>query len=367
MKTFLRRIEILNFLKSQHRHVGTEEILQHLIDAGYLDDQERLDRSQFRLIQRDLNFLLGDELEEDEFENEFGLSREKGSRKSLLWQLEPYQSLNYDFERMPAFMALALSVTQKHLQQVLPTSTQHELQRVFSRAEDKLNKRDQKLSPLHYQRLTQSVEFFQRGQKLEAPDFDMAILDTIYRAILMAKRLRFDYQSGNGTKAYELHPYGVAIMLPKIYLVGIKDEDIDKSGQMETFRSFLIHKIDSIELSPFSNKVPEDFELKRYLEEGNMDVLIDYKDHHAYPLSLEINTANSGNLLSDLRESPISPDQTLTQIETDTWQLTAGVKRTIQLRNWLIALGPAARILEPTIIQQDLLNYLGSIQNRYSD
>ena len=60
MITFLRRLEILNFLKNKRTNVGTEKILQHLIDAGYLDSNESKQKSQFRLIQRDITVLLGD-------------------------------------------------------------------------------------------------------------------------------------------------------------------------------------------------------------------------------------------------------------------------------------------------------------------
>ena len=76
MQTFLRRLEILNFLtqrkSSRLNAVGTDIIVQHLRDAGYLENSSAKARSQFRLVQRDLRFLLGD-LIDDEYENDFGL------------------------------------------------------------------------------------------------------------------------------------------------------------------------------------------------------------------------------------------------------------------------------------------------------
>lgn len=365
MQTFLRRLEILNYLRSQKRHVSTDDILRHLLDAGYLHSTDRLDRSQFRLVQRDLNFLLGEEFEAGDFDNEFGLSRVKGERKSQRWRLEPFQELSYDFERIPAFMALALSVTQKHLTQVLPSDTQQELQRIFSGAEEKLSKSEQKLSPLHYQRLSQSVEFFQRGQKLQAPKFDMAILDTIYRAILMGKRIQFSYSSRQQTRDYDLHPFGVVIMLPKIYLIGIKENDMPDYAPTD-FRSFLVHKIQDISLSAFAHQVPDDFRLKAYLDAGNMDVALTQNDNHAYQLTLELTIDESSNLMSDLLESPISADQQIKALDEGKWLLCATVKRTVQLRNWLLALGPQAKVLSPEIIQQDLITYLTDIHQVYN-
>ena len=374
MITFLRRLEILNFLKTKRISVGTEQILQHLKDAGYLNSHESKHKSQYRLIQRDLNFLLGDfhpcleheqHDQEDEYDNDFGLSVERGLGKSRHWRLDPYQHLNYDFERMPAFMALALSVTQKHLTQVLPSSTQHELKRIFQNAEEKLQKSEQKLSHIHYQRLTNSVEFFQRGQRLQAPKFEIQVLDAIYRAILEGKRINITYRGQRGSKDYELHPFGVAIMLPKLYLIGKKHEDINKVTNDDTFRSFLIHKIEQIDLSRQPNAVPDDFKLNTYLDQGNMDVLLQPSDSQRYPLILELTTTDNSSLLTDLHESPISVNQSLTKIDSTTWHLKADVKRTIQLRNWLLSLGFQAKILSPHIIRDDFISTLAAMHKNY--
>jgi predicted DNA-binding transcriptional regulator YafY len=375
--TFLRRLEILNFLKTKRSSVGTEQILQHLNDAGYLDSNESKYKSQFRLIQRDLAFLLGNrhdnnDEEQDEYDNDFGLLVEQGLGKSRHWRLDPYQQLNYDFERMPAFMALALSVTQKHLTQVLPSSTQHELKRIFQNAEEKLQKSEQKLSHNHYQRLTDSVEFFQRGQRLQAPQFDLTILDTIYRAILEGKRVNMTYRGQTGNKDYELHPFGVAIMLPKLYLIAKKhDHTTNKNIRQETsddnYRSFLIHKIEHIDLSNQPNNVPSDFKIKRYLDDGNMDVLLQHSDSSQYALTLELTTFENSSLITDLTESPISTSQSLTKISDTTWHLKAEVKRTIQLKNWLLSLGFQAKILSPDIIRHDLIHALDAIRANYNE
>jgi len=364
MKTFLRRLEILNFLRLTNNTIGTDEILQHLIDTAYLDQSASKTKSQFRLIQRDLAFLLGDEIESNEFDNDFGLSLSAGQGKSKLWRLEPYQQLNYDFEKMPAFMALALSVSQKHLKQVLPSTTQEELKRIFLNAEEKLHKSDQKLSANHYQRLSNSVEFFQRGQRLQAPSFKVTILDTIYHAILKGKRLSFSYQTKGSLKEYNIHPYGVAILLPKLYLIGKKHDTCDLDEQ--DFRSFLVHKISDITLSRYDNKVPETFQLKQYLDSGKMDVLLDHQDASEYLLVLQLNVPSESNLISDITESPISPEQQLIQIDATHWQLNAQIRRTIQLKNWILSLGKQATVVSPEKVRNDILQELDSIRGNYN-
>jgi predicted DNA-binding transcriptional regulator YafY len=377
MKTFLRRLEILNFLRSQHAPVSTDAIVNHLQNTGHLDAHQNQKKSLFRLIQRDLNFLLGDKSDDtesfnnkeqltydsfDEFDNDFGLSVEKGAGKSLLWQLSPYQKLNYDFERMPAFMALALSLSEKHLKQVLPSETQTELKNLFENAHNKLIKSEQKLSSRHYQRLSQSVEFFQRGQRLQAASFEPNILDTIYRAILLGKRISISYQRGETIQDYDLHPYGVVIMLPKLYLVAKKQESLLEE---QAFRSFLVHKINDITISQYANQVPDNFNLQQFLDAGHMDVFLSYDDQESHTLVLEINTAKSSNLIEDLKENPLSADQELIQIDIGTWRLSTTVKRTIQLRNWLMALGNQAKIVSPKLIQDDLLEAVEAIRTHY--
>jgi predicted DNA-binding transcriptional regulator YafY len=384
MKTFLRRLEILNFLRSQHTVVSTDSIVNHLENSGHLDAHQNQTKSLFRLIQRDLSFLLGEKSDEasaetnkeqltydsfDEYDNDFGLCVEKGSGKSLLWKLSPYQQLTYDFERMPAFMALALTLSEKHLKQVLPSETRAELKKLFDNAQEKLVKSEQKLSSRHYQRLSQSVEFFQRGQRLQAASFNPKILDTIYRAILLGKRISISYQRGQASKEYELHPYGVVIMLPKLYLVAKKHEVVAKkheaSPDHEFFRSFLVHKIQDITIKQHTNHVPDNFNLRQYLDAGHMDVYLSFNDLDHHTLLLEITSSQNSNLIEDLKENPISPDQELQNINENIWQLTASVKRTIQLKNWLMALGNQAKVLSPKIIQEDLLQAIDAIRSRY--
>lgn len=364
MQTFLRRLEILNFLKSQHQAVGTDSIFQHLSEAGYLDTEASKLKSHYRLIQRDLSFLLGDqEPETEEYDNAFGLMTEKGLSKSKHWRLDPYSRVSYSFEKMPDYMALALSITQKHLKQVLPEDTQSVLKSIFQNAQQKLEKKEKSIAPKHYHRLTQAVEFFQRGQQLQAADFKLSHLNLIYSAILNNKRITLSYQSQGKIKEYELHPFGVAIMLPKLYLVAKKDDDMDKGD--DAFRSFLIHKIENLSISTLPNRVPENFVMKTYLEQGNMDVLIDYKDPQHYSLTLNLFCQARSNLLLDLKDNPISRDQTIEKLSDEMWQLSASTRRTVQLRNWLLSLGPQAKVMSPAIIQQDLVNHIDMIRAHY--
>jgi predicted DNA-binding transcriptional regulator YafY len=369
--TFLRRIAILEFLRRSRSVKSTDDIIQHLMQQGYLSESDELGPSKSiqRLIQRDLKFLLGDEDEDGEFSNEFGLLSVQGSGKSRLWRLDPYHDLSYDFEKMPQNMAIAFAMTHKHLGELLPQNTQRQLQNLFEAAEHRLAQSEKALSPKAYTQLKDSIEFYQRGQKLKAADYNIEHLDTIYRAIISRKQVTIEYLSRDGVKQYQLHVLGVAILLPKLYLIAINDgHDMTE----DNCRHFLIHRIKDVWSTDKRAYIPEGFDLQLYLKAGKMDIYQNHQDTQTYQLLLRVNSGNT-RLLDDLRESPISEDQTfidrdgnlISDFNRDEIFLTAEVKRTIQLRNWLLALGNSCEVLAPEAIRQDLINHLSTMKSIY--
>ncbi len=371
MKTFVRRLAILDYLRASKIEKSTDEILSHLLSSDYLvgatdecdltGSSSQSYSSARRTIQRDLNFLYGaNDVLNQEGDNDFGLEAERGSGKSLLWSLDPYSTLAYDFEKMPTYLALSFAMTQKHLSGIMPKNTLSEMDRFFKNADTKLQKEASKVSPQQFGRLKDSVEFYQRGQRLQAANYDITVLDTIYRAILKEKQLTIRYRD----KTYRVHPYGVVILLPKLYLVAKKHEDIDKPDE---YRNFLIHKIDEIAVSTYSSSVPDSFNLKTYLDEGCMDVFIDQSDTAFYSLVLRFKISEASNLIADLSENPISNDQQLIAIGESQFELTASVKRTIQLKNWIMGLGRVATIISPDIIRNDITSELQALVSNYCE
>ena len=367
MKTFIRRLAILDYLRSAKTKKSTDEILKHLVSSDYFEDQQDeykvlSDSAIRRTIQRDMNFLYGSTTTagryEDDTYNDFGLEVERGSGKSLEWILDPYSSLSYDFEKMPSYLALSFAMTQKHLSGIMPKNTVHELERFFNKADSKLQKEETTISPQQYRRLKDSVEFYQRGQRLQAANFDVDVLDTIYRAILKGRQLSFNYRG----KSYTVHPFGVVILLPKLYFVAKKEADISSP---DGFRNFLIHKITDLVVLHKKAEIPASFSLKSYLDQGNMDVYVSAEDKQTYSFKLEIKTHSASNLIEDLTENPISEDQELIEIRDNIYQLSASVKRTVQLKNWIMGLGSIATVLEPKVISHDIYTELNALLSNY--
>ncbi len=370
MKSFIRRLAILDYLRSAKTKKSTDEILQHLLNSDYFEscqdnDRTLTDSAVRRTIQRDMNFLYGGSSTsvnrcDDQVYNEFGLEVERGSGKSLVWVLDPYSNLTYDFEKMPSYLALSFAMTQKHLSGIMPKNTLHELEHFFNKADSKLQKEEATISPQQYRRLKESVEFYQRGQRLQAANYDIDVLDTIYRAILKGRQLSFNYRG----KSYRVHPFGVVILLPKLYFVAKKDADISSP---DGFRNFLIHKITDLVVLQHKAEIPVSFSLKSYLDKGNMDVYVASEDKQTYSFKLEIKTHSTSNLIEDLTENPISVDQELIEISHNTYELTASVKRTVQLKNWIMGLGSIATVLEPQVICHDIYTELTALLTNYKD
>lgn len=356
MESFLRRLAILEYLRQAKEHVSTDQIVSFLTNEGYLDEQAKA-RTRYRSVQRDLNFLLGRE-EDGEPDNNFGLDEVPGDGRSRLWRVDPYNGLSYDFEKMPQNMAIAFAMTQKHLSDLLPRNTHQELQRLFLAAEHKLAHSTKVLTSKNYGRLKDAIEFYQRGQTLKAADYELDHLDTIYRAIAQQKQVSFEYRD----KLYRVHPLGVAILLPKLYLVGMKAGEVTS---VDETRNFLIHKIKTIWIENRTAEVPDGFELKRYLEQGNMDVFIEPRDKQTYRLKLEIKQGQF-RLIEDLTESPVSEDQMVIEQANGTYLLEASVRRTVQLRSWLVSMGQACQVIAPEVIREDVISHMTLALNLYT-
>lgn len=354
MNTFLRRIAILEFLRHSALPRSTEEVLEHLRGRGYLDDGER-DDSLRRLVQRDMNALLGKD-EDGAADNAFGLEVQRGAGKSLLWSLDKYAELRLDFEKLPRTMAMALAVLHKHFQVLLPRETTADLEGLFQRAEARLEQSERKVVSRHYRQLRDAVEFFQRGQSLRPPSFDPESLDTIYQAIVRGQRLAFVYRE----RHYQVSPYGVAFLLPKIYLVARNE-----AGE---FRHFLVHRMRETRLLVQSYEIEPGFSLKRYLEQGAMDLLLDRQAAGIVRLVLDLDTRHEREgFIEDLQDYPLAEDQTLERVEAYRWRLSVATRITVQLRHWILGLGACATVIEPIWLRGQLRAELSRTLQNYLD
>ncbi|MCB1614679.1 MAG: hypothetical protein KDI30_01570, partial [Pseudomonadales bacterium] len=185
LRSFKRRLEILTYIRQSRLPVETGEIIQHIQDKGLLESDSKATAN--RMINRDLN-----ELSDNKNSiNEFGLRCTRGDRNSWTWWIDAIESQwHTDVKSMPQEVALALALTEKHLQKNMPTTTFRVLQNHVENAREKMLSGTDKADRKNLQRLISRVEINQRGQRLMDPShLDMNVLNTIYEALAKNKRL----------------------------------------------------------------------------------------------------------------------------------------------------------------------------------
>lgn len=358
LQTFHRRLEILRYLRDHHGFHGTDDIQQHLIEIGLLADPgEKLPSpSTQRKLQRDLQFLWSATHEdEDGVFNEFGLQRQRGERNSFLWRVENHPESDFSWDVMPEHLAVSLALAEKHLAGLMPSQYHHLLRKHYELARRKLLAASSRYQPRQLERLLNSVIIEQRGLRLPTIALDESVLDTIYQALILNRRIRIQYKQ----RWVELHPHGVVFARPKMYLLAVKEGE-----QAKKIRSYLLHRITAIELLALSANRLEGFDIEQFVQHGGMEVCI--SDDRFYRLRLHITAPAQSNLIQDLQDTPIADDQSLTTTGDNNWELTATVRKTYQLRNWLLSLGEAATVIAPDEIRDDIISQLQRMLNNYA-
>lgn len=350
MSSFLRRIEILAFLKRHRRALTAPEIVEHLQEGGYLDPSLK-SASALRVVQRDLKELLGADTgdeEDTEPDNPFGLRLERQGSRTLLWSVDRQLAPPLDFERMPQPIAMAMVLLRKHLSLFLPAPVRADLESLFDQAEERLMRSERKLSARHHRRWRDAVAFFQRGQTLRMPEFPADVLDAIYQAIVTEKQVELHYSSG---KTYRVTPLGVACLLPKLYLIA--------RNENSEMRHFLLSRIRHCEVISRSALPSGDFVLTDYLEQGGMELRLAGVPEGAGKVLIRIRDGeNSRGLRQDLAEFPVAPDQQLLQASDGDWRLSFSSHCTVQLRSWILGLGPVAVVEQPTALRENIREHL---------
>lgn len=359
-----RWLAILQFVKSSNKPVSITGIIDYLIEKELLSNSLDAESSNRRKVQRDMRDLLS-ESTDDHFDEEkvlpykLGLVAEEEGRR-LLYRFDRSALADSDFSKVSPYTAFALSMADKHLSSVLPEKTMREMQPIFDMAKANLVSRSiGSLSANRMDLLLSRIEYTQRGLGLIDAKVDSEILDPILEAIARGRRIKFHY---NG-KARDCHPYGVVVKEPKVYLLGVESSEGDEKNPV--IKTFMVHRIEELVINKNSSKVPSDFNLKEYMDQGGTELFIN-GDRNKYKLKLRL--ANpGGNLLDDLHETPLNKEQVISEASTENeYLLSASVYRTVALINWIMMLDGEIEVLEPRVIREDVVKRIERMRESYS-
>ena len=197
-----------------------------------------------------------------------------------------------------------------------------------------------------------------RGQTLVERRVPYEVLGPLSRAILEGKRIDCRYRG----ESRELHPYGIVLRSPKIYLLAVDDHVMRKRRAEELNPTlFLCSRITDPKVSERPNLVPADFNADAFVAEGGLDG--DAADwglpSRRFTLELRIHSAE-GNLLPDLEAFPLSPDQAIKREKgKDSYLLTAPrMHGTHQLIEWILGRVEHVEVLAPSSLRKYIVERL---------
>ena len=298
-------LEILKALSS--RHWKTQSQLRQVLSLrGY------------EIPERKLQRMLKDLRENEEFAVECDTrSRPFAYRRAVE---SDFESVN-----LSAGECLLLKLLEKHLKYLLPGSLLGAIEPLFSRAEEKLqNTNRYRLSAAWFEK----TAVLPGGLSFLPPSINPIIFRTVSEALFKSLKLQIRYNSPyKGFSKRIISPLGLVQQGVRIYLVAAAEEN----GEI---RHFALHRFEDASMINTPANKPVGFELEAYLQ--NTAFNYTFEPNGGRLIELEFELSNS-ETVKNLRETPLSRQQTVSELEDGFWRIRAIVRDSCLLDGWLEA------------------------------
>ena len=326
---------MLQMIPRAPESISTERILEKLSAGGFEVD--------LRTVQRNLKDLVES--------GEFGLASEKKGRESARWHYLADAPMTI-FPSLDDHTALAFRLADAFLQSLMPPETVKALRPFVEEAGRHLNNRQQASAG----KWQAKIHVFPQGMRKRAPKINPEIREAVYRALLDEKPLRLIHLSRGKREASEfiISPLGLVIRDYLIYLYGLTREK-------KQVLSFALNRTQSAEILEGAefDKPAASFNLAEYEYIVSMPI----KGSPRLDLKMRIGP----NSAYSLRECPLASKQTLINDPENPGGsiLSAEVPNTVELRQWIRALGPNAEVQQPTFLRQEMAEEAATLARRY--
>jgi predicted DNA-binding transcriptional regulator YafY len=328
-ETLLRQWQTLRMIPRHPRKITATALCASLNQDGFAVGK--------RTVERDLQSLaMIFPLVSDERSKPFGWS----------WQKD---APAFDLPGISNSEAITLLLSREHLRNLLPASTIAQLQPYFALAEQKLSALEQHSGIAGWQH---KVRVIPPTQPLLAPKIDEAVQATLHEALLNERQCNVTYQKREATESenYPVHALGLVQRGQVLYLVCT----IKAYPQL---RLLALHRIRAAELMSEAISKPADFDLDKYIASGALGW---------FPKeTIHLNAIFTAEVAAHLYETPLSEDQTMTELPDGRIQLTATVQETLQLRWWLQGFGDAVEVVEPVHLRKQIAESVHHLAERY--
>lgn len=319
----LRQWTLLRLIPRAPHKADVGQLLAGLETAGYTITR--------RQLQRDLNTL----------STLFPLQTDdRGVAHGWSWSRD---APAFDLPRMDGATALSVKLLEHFLPQLLPPPLKDHLRPYFRQADTVLAEHVQANLGSWLDR----VRVIPNSMPLLAPSIDETIARTVYQCLLDSRRFTAVYAARSAEpREFVVSPLGLVAKGLQLYLVCTLWDYTD-------LRQLALHRIRTATATDTPVTPPPDFDLDRYIREGEFQ----------YPVGPEIQLEARffRGAAAHLHETPLSTDQTITDLDADHVLVTATVRDTEQLRWWLLGFGDLAEILLPPDLRNDI-----SLTHRYA-
>lgn len=301
LETVRLAVELLRRIP-RGRKITTGELHRQLKDAGMERD--------LRTIQRQLEMLSTHfEIERDDRSKPYGYRWKEQAHSLAVPHLTAQESL-------------LLQLAQEQLKHLLPARLMQSMDGFFTQARRNLS--DAPGTALERQ-WPHKVRVVATSQPLLPPAIAPGVLEEVSEALYANRWLELDYRNASGTcKSAKVMPLGLAQQGPRLYLVCRYDG-------FDNERSLALHRIQKAQASTLTFERPEEFDLQQYEDDGRFG----FGEGQRIALSFQIEKEAGFHL----RETPLSPDQQIRDIDEDWMEVKATVVDSAMLEWWLRGFG----------------------------
>jgi predicted DNA-binding transcriptional regulator YafY len=306
--TVSRQWELLKLLPKRDSGITVTELLARLDTCGYQPSR--------RTVERDLVDL----------SLVFPLQCSESSPQAWHWT----PGVNVELQGITLTEALSLALVEDAIRPMLPASMLSVLEPRFVHARGKLKGLEDDNPTARWLEKVASVR---PDLNLQAPDIDPQRLEALQRALINECQVQCLYYSAHTDKLSEmtLNPLAMVQRGLVTYLIATAHPYTD-------IRQFAVHRFRSVEQLDHPAEGLQQFDLRNYLASDALQF--------GTPERIQFQAWVSEHQARLIRETPLSPDMTLEQLE-DGYRMRSTLNNTWQLYWWILSQGDAMVVEQP--------------------
>lgn len=259
-------------------------------------------------------------------------------KENLYWKrCEPEQQLHY--------LLTQLSLFQDVIKQRLPASQQQQLADVMQNLPGNKTNWLRKI-------------YIAPSSVWQPPKLDPAVTSVVYQAIEENKVFSCDYTTLNGiTRRQTLVPWGLMTKAEKVYVLAIR-RGSTKPAPI-TYALMSIRNAELGDRQTLLEGLPPDTDLRKYCEAHNIGSFA------AEAKQITLVVRFYGNAGRNIKETPLSDDMQVHEINERCREVIATVQNSVELRKYLRGFGEQAEVIAPSELRQQMVAELHAWLTRY--